>query len=69
MGIDRVLVSVMTVSPDLIQQLGSREDNPGVQGKVVKQVELLCRQIDILSLQGDPPSFRIDGKIPIPDNT
>ena len=66
-GINRVFVTVMPVSPHLIQQLRTRKNPPGVSRKIQQQIEFFGGQIDTPVTQTHRASLGVDDQICGPD--
>jgi len=62
MGIDRVFVALIPVTPDLVQQFRTGIDTAGMFCELEQQVELFGSQDNRLTIEHDRSFFRIDDK-------
>lgn len=61
-GVDRVLVAFIAVTPDLIEQLNPAVNTPRVAGQMVQQVELPRRKVHLRFVYPDHPRFNINSQ-------
>ena len=59
-GVYRVFVAVMSVSPDHVKQVFATEHTAGVTGKVVQQVKFARREFNRLAGDVDGAAYRIN---------
>ena len=64
MDVDGPGAPVVVVAPDLLEQLGPREDPPGVLGQVLEEFELLVGQIEDPAPQPHAVGRLVDDQLP-----
>ncbi|CDA00733.1 unknown [Klebsiella variicola CAG:634] len=62
MGINRVLIALVLISPDLLQQRQPRKHLTGMAGEVIEQIEFARRQVHHLAAQLHFARQRIDAQ-------
>ena len=63
MGIDRVLVAVVLVAPDVVEQVHAREHLARVSGEEIQQIELPRGELDDPTIHPDFALHRVDGQV------
>ncbi|CAI8941815.1 hypothetical protein EMIT0P265_50394 [Pseudomonas zeae] len=61
-GVDRVFVTFVAVTPDRVEQVHARENLARLAGEEIQQVELPWREVHTLSVEADFAGDRIDGQ-------